>query len=406
MRFPLTTVGAVLQGIVAGKSVQTLERQAADGELGILKVSAVTWGEFRAYENKAMPADYDPGDCPRPMDGDILISRANTRELVGAPVMVQGNYPNLLLSDKLLKLIPDEKLVDRRFLLRALRSKKTASHFFKRAGGSSGSMTNITQADIRSAPIPLPPLSEQSRIAAILDKADALRTKRREALAKLDQLAQAIFVEMFGDPLAPTAQWLPVPVSRFVAGFESGRSVAAEDEEDSSAEYRVLKVSAVTSLEFKPSESKAAPPGYVPQDSHFVRPGDLLFSRANTTELIGATAYVIETPDHLLLPDKLWRFVWYKSPRATPHFVNFLFRQPKFRAEIGRRASGSSGSMKNISQEKVLSIEVALPPFELQQIFSERIEKVLRMKVSQAPAAEAAKALFASIQHRAFEGAL
>ena len=58
MNFPMTNVGAVLKGIVAGKSVQTMERRAADGELGILKVSAVTWGEFRPYENKAMPASY------------------------------------------------------------------------------------------------------------------------------------------------------------------------------------------------------------------------------------------------------------------------------------------------------------------------------------------------------------
>ncbi|MDZ4161488.1 MAG: restriction endonuclease subunit S, partial [Burkholderiales bacterium] len=195
----LTTVGAVLKQIVSGKSVQTKERPAQPGEFGILKVSAVTWGTFRPNENKAMPKDYNPGNCPRPMDGDILISRANTRELVGAPVMVQGDHPHLLLSDKLLKLIPDESVVCRRYLVRALRAPDAAQHFFQCAGGSSGSMTNITQGDIRAAPIPLPPLPEQRRIAAILDQADALRAKRREALAQLDRLTQAIFVEMFGD---------------------------------------------------------------------------------------------------------------------------------------------------------------------------------------------------------------
>ena len=193
----LTTVGSVLRGIVSGKSVQTLERPAQDNELGILKVSAVTWGAFRPNENKALPPSYDPKDCPRPMDGDILISRANTRELVGAPVMVHGDYPHLLLSDKLLKLIPDETAVDARYLVRALRSPSASAHFFQCAGGSSGSMTNITQSDIRSAPIYLPPLEEQRRIASI----EALQATHRRALAALDALFASLQQRAFAGQL-------------------------------------------------------------------------------------------------------------------------------------------------------------------------------------------------------------
>ncbi len=207
MSWPTVPLGSLLRGIVAGKSLKTLERPACGSEFGILKISAVTWGEFRASENKAMPADYDPGDCPRAMSGDILISRANTRELVGAPVLVEESHPQLLLSDKILKLIPDDRGVDRRYLVRVLSSPLTRQHFARSAGGTSGSMTNITQADIRSAPIPLPPLPEQRRIAAILDKADALRAKRREAIAKLDQLLQSVFLDMFGDPVTNPKGW-------------------------------------------------------------------------------------------------------------------------------------------------------------------------------------------------------
>ena len=74
-------------------------------------------------------------------------------------------------------------------------------------------------------------------------------------------------------------------------------------------------MSAVTSGIFDPSESKPAPLDYSPQRSHIVCDGDLLFSRANTSELIGATAFVKAPPPDLLLPDKLWRFKWY-SPIA------------------------------------------------------------------------------------------
>ena len=253
--------------------------------------------------------------------------------------------------------------------------------------------------------IPLPPLAEQRRIAEVLDRAEALRAKRRAALAELDSLTQSLFLDLFGDPVT-NPKWPEVMVSDFVAGFESGKSIVADDEDDTTSPYRVLKVSAVTSLEFRPEQSKAMPPDYSPPPSHFVRAGDLLFSRANTAELIGATAYVASTPANLLLPDKLWRFVWHKTPKADPHFVRFLFQQPKFRREIGQRASGTSGSMKNISQEKVLTIKVGLPPIALQQEFARRVGAVEKLKAAQRTALAEQDALFATLQHRAFRGEL
>ncbi len=184
--------------------------------------------------------------------------------------------------------------------------------------------------------ISYPLLPEQRRIAAILDQAETLRTQRRTALALLDSLTQSLFLDMFGDPVANDRGWPKVTVNDFVAGFESGKSLVADDEEDSASKYRVLKVSAVTSLEYKPEQSKAVPADYAPPQSHIVRAGDLLFSRANTSELIGATAYVEATPDNLLLPDKLWRFVWHAPSKAAPLYVmhgdlNFEVQHPHMR---------------------------------------------------------------------------
>lgn len=264
----------------------------------------------------------------------------------------------------------------------------------------------LTKAGAGGIPLPIPPLPEQRRIAAILDQADALRAKRREALAQLDSLSQSIFIEMFGDPVSNDRDWRDADVSEFVAGFETGKSLVAADEDDQGSAYRVLKISAVTSLEFKPDQSKALPIDYKPPESHFVREGDLLFSRANTAELIGATALVDTTWPNLVLPDKLWRFVWHSAPRAAPRFVQHLFRQAKFRFEIARRASGTSGSMKNISQHKLLSIRVGLPPLALQQSFATRVQAVESLKVTHRAALAESDALFVSLQERAFTGQL
>ena len=269
----LTTVGAVLKGIVSGKSIQTLERPVQGNEFGILKVSAVTWGAFRPAENKALPASYDPKDCPRPMDGDILISRANTRELVGAPVMVQGNHPQLLLSDKLLKLIPDETVIDARYLVRALRSPSASTHFYKSAGGSSGSMTNITQSDIRTAPIYLPPLPEQRRIAAILDQAETLRTQRRAALAQLDSLTESLFLDMFGGALASPNR---VAMGELVGEFRYGTS-----EKSGASGFPALRIPNVASGALDLNELKTVAVEAPEFDRLRLLSGDLLFVRTN-----------------------------------------------------------------------------------------------------------------------------
>ncbi len=143
--------------------------------------------------------------------------------------------------------------------------------------------------------VPLPPTAEQRRIAAILDQADALRAKRRAALAQFDEMAQAIFTEMFGILRSNSAGWPECSVAHYVLQFQGGKSIEADGDENL-AKHRVLKVSAVTSMSFQPKESKPLPDGYTPAEEHFVRPSDLLFSRANTISLVGAVAYVGNAP--------------------------------------------------------------------------------------------------------------
>jgi type I restriction enzyme S subunit len=280
----------------------------------------------------------------------------------------------------------------------------TAPALAARAKGAT--FKQVNREDIAQLIIDLPPVREQQRIAAILDKADALRAKRSQAIAQLDTLSQSIFFDMFGDLVLNDRGWASAIVSDFVAGFESGRNIVGDDEDDVNPAYRVLKVSAVTSLEYMPHQSKALPPDYQPSKSHFVRQGDLLFSRANTSGLIGATAYVEQTPSNVLLPDKIWRFVWHKEAKADPHFGRYLFRQQRFRSELSKRATGTSGSMKNISREKVLSIPVGLPSFELQRKFGSRAKSLAEIKSKGKASLVEMDALFASLQQHAFRGEL
>jgi len=84
-------LGSVLERIEAGKSPKALDRPARNGELGVIKVSAVTWNSFLPEENKALPADYRVPEDIRVRRGDLLLSRANTTELVAAVVLVDAD---------------------------------------------------------------------------------------------------------------------------------------------------------------------------------------------------------------------------------------------------------------------------------------------------------------------------
>ncbi|MCX6907060.1 MAG: restriction endonuclease subunit S [Verrucomicrobia bacterium] len=295
-------------------------------------------------------------------------------------------------------IIPDQNTAHFRFVWYALKS-RLDELLSKRVGGA---QPNISQGIIRNTVVPLPPLTEQERIVKLLDEADELRKLRAQA----DRRTAALFHELFGDPMDNPRGWPSCPVSSFVEELYGGRSVNPAGADEATGRFRVLKISAVTWGEFKPEESKPVSASYEPPESHFVRAGDLLFSRANTTELVAATSYVFDTPPNLLLPDKLWRFVWKQPKVVEPLFVWWLFQAPSVRRELGQRATGTGGSMKNISKPKVMSLEVPVPPLPLQKEFAERVAEIREMGAVQAASRQRIESLFQSMLHRAFNGEL
>lgn len=265
--------------------------------------------------------------------------------------------------------------------------------------GSAG-QRRVPVAFFQQLQVPLPPLDEQRRIAAILDQADAQRAKRRQVLDHLDALPQSLFHAMFG---APDDAAEKVPLAE-LAELSGGRSLVADDGLTDSP-YRVLKISAVTAGQFKAAESKPLPRDYVPPPSHLVRSGDLLMSRANTTELVGAVALVHSAPTNVALPDKIWRFEWL-DPRSEPAFYQALLSSPSVRRRISQLSSGTGGSMKNVSKAKLMKLELPLVGPEDQGAFARRVAQVKDQHHAAQRALAADDELFASLQSRAFRGEL
>lgn len=292
-----------------------------------------------------------------------------------------------------------------KYLERYLQSPWALAYFSSKLQSTTARRRTLPRDLFLRLPVPFPAYGEQRRLASLLELADLQRSRRRHASKLLDNAAESVFNDMFGDPVNNDRDWQPVTVGDFVRRFESGKSLATVTNGSDSV-YRILKISAVTSGVFNAFESKPVSPGYIPPKSHIVRDGDLLFSRANTSELVGATAPVKNPPSGLLLPDKLWRFTWRSPIQVDPLFVHYLFRQPLLRRQISQNATGSSSSMKNISQAKVLGISCSLPPLNLQQAFVNKVLHVEKIKRSHLEHLAELDGLFASLQHRVFSGEL
>ena len=262
----------------------------------------------------------------------------------------------------------------------------------------------LNKAKLKILKIPLPPLAEQKRIAAILDAADALRAKRREALAQLDTLLQSTFLDMFGDPVTNPMGWEIEGFDNWLDNIDSGWSPKCLNRKALIGEWGVLKLGAVTWCEFDDSDQKALPPSLAPRPELEVAPGDLLFTRKNTHDLVAAVAYVHKVRPRLMLSDLIFRLRLKSGIEIKPAFLWQLLIQPKQRQVIQKFAGGSAGSMPNISKTKLKTLKLIKPPLDLQHRFAAIVESVEQQKASQRTHLAELDTLFASLQSRAFRG--
>ena len=148
--------------------------------------------------------------------GDVVLSRVISTAIncgIIPEALNGGNCANIILAR------PKNNVLDSRYLMHYLRSEYAQKELLKRQVGSAQSVVNTSV--LKSWKIPLPPLTEQKRIAAILDKADTIRRKRQQAIQLADDFLRAVFLDMFGDPVTNPKGWTSMPLGE-VATFTSG----------------------------------------------------------------------------------------------------------------------------------------------------------------------------------------
>ncbi|WP_231584216.1 restriction endonuclease subunit S [Enterobacter sp. BIDMC92] len=280
-------------------------------------------------------------------------------------------------------------------------------YFFLKRGFSdviSGSaQPQITGQGLTKVEIPLPPLLEQKRIVATLDKTAGIRQKREKAIKLADDFLRATFLEMFGDPVGNPKGWKKDKIKKGVLDITSGWSASGENIPCKSNEFGVLKISSVTSGIFKPEENKVVDCKTIPTSKKLILPkkGDLLFSRANTRELVAAICMVHQDYNNVFLPDKLWS-IKLNHELLLPEFFLVLIQNEKVRELLTKQATGTSGSMLNISKNKFEETEIIFPEINVQKDFCNAFSKIINLKEKSIKSNELANESFNSLSQKVF----
>ena len=334
--------------------------------------------------------------------GDILVS--TVRPNLNAVAIVPEELDGATASTGFSVLRTENDRLSSEYLFHWVRSRDFIDAMMQRATGQS--YPAVSDKIVKSSEIPLPTLVEQRRIAAILDQADALRRLRRRALDRVNTLSQAVFDEMFGDPVANNLCFRRVPLHELVPQIDSGWSPKCLDRPSDGNEWGVLKLSAVTSGRFIPSENKALPNGETPRTQHSLKKGDILFTRKNTKYLVAATVVISEDYHHILLPDLIFRLRVSDKEVIDPVYLQALLAYPSKRRSIQKLSGGSAGSMPNISKTKLREVLIELPRIEQQIEFRDRLAATREIETSFVRDSGAMGDLFQALQHRAFRGEL
>lgn len=398
MSWPTVALGEVFE-IARGGSPRPIEKFLTDAPDGLNWVSisdATRSGKvIERTERKIKPEGLAKSRWVEP--GDFLLSNSMS---FGRPYIMGTNG---CIHDGWLVLKPGKTAVDPNYLYHLLGSQPVFAQFAKRATGTT--VKNLNTQIVSETEIPLPPLPEQRRMAAILDQADALRRLRRQSLSRLSDLGQAIFFEMFSDPVRNPRGWDKVPLEQCVSQADDircgpfGTQLLKEEFAESGVPLwgikQVNRGFSIPTLEFV-SESKARL-----LSNYDILPGDIVMTRKGTVG--NCAVYPDSFPPGIMHSDLLRARLDIRKCHPL-----FLSDQLHWSVDVERQIDLISGGaiMKGINVGKLKQIRVLLPPMEAQNTYVEKIQAARAEEKKMVDHAGKVDSIFASLQHRAFRGEL
>jgi type I restriction enzyme S subunit len=333
--------------------------------------------------------------------GDVLVAKITPCFENGKIVLADIPHRFGFGSTEFHVVRPVSSKLDPRYLLHALRHPEFRLKGERRMTGSAG-QRRVPASFLSTFAIPLPTLDEQRRSAEILDKADALRAKRRAALALLDTLTQSIFLDMFGDPATNPKGWPVQSLRECTAQIQIGPFGSLLHQEDYvEGGIPLINPKHIQQGAICPDASETVSTRkFAELTNYHLRAGDVVMGRRGE---MGRCAIVREDSGPLLCGTGSL-FIRPDSDHTTSLFLLFLLSSAALKARLERLSLGQT--LPNLNSQIVEGLQVPLPPVAVQHEFAARVEAARWLINAQTEAAGELDLLFASLQHRAFRGEL
>ncbi|MBA4158829.1 MAG: restriction endonuclease subunit S [Gemmatimonadetes bacterium] len=360
------------------------------------ETASITNGEERRY------CEVSKGYTPF-IAGDLLVAKIT-------PCFENGKIAQAALthrvgfgSTEFHVVRPHPQKADARYLLHFLRQDRIRREGERKMTGSAG-QRRVPEHFLAELEIPLPSLPEQRRIAEVLDRAEGLRGKRRAALAQLDELTQAIFLDMFGDPVMNPKGWPESAtlgeVAEIVSGITKGRKLNGQRTREVpylavvNVQDRALNLSVIKRIEATEEEIQR----------YQLRRNDLLLTEGGDPDKLGRGTLWNEELPKCIHQNHVFR-VRLTSSGLDPLFLNWLVGSQRGKRYFLRSAKQTTG-IASINMTQLRGFPLLLPPLQLQQEFARRVAAVEKLKAAHRASLAEIDALFALLQHRAFRGKL
>lgn len=366
----------LLASVEGGVSVNSEDRVVRDGEIGVLKTSAVSYGTFAPNEHKAVLPEERVRATRVVRGGTILFSRMNTPGLVAASAYVERDHPSLYLPDRLWEIVPREG-VDAKWLSHALASAPVRAELSARASGTSGSMKNISKEKLLSLPLMVPPLDEQRRIAAVLSAIDTSVAAGTKVASGLRALRTRLLDDLLTQVADTSRQCALGDVAVIQTGVAKNKA-----SEGAPHERPYLSVANVKDGHLDLATVKTIRVADHAVERFALRDGDVLFCEGGDADKVGrGTVWRDEIPG--CLHQNHVFAVRTDLTRLLPEFLSY------YRAgTMGRRyflgAAKQTTNLASINSSQLRAMPVPLPPVEVQQ----RVVRILAA-IERSMAAEA-----------------
>lgn len=363
----------------SGTGFPNIYQGKADGKYPFYKVGDISKNVLSGNRELKLCENYIDDDTVTKIKGTLLPAQTVVFAKIGEALKLNRRaitFCDCLVDNNVMGIKSDDSIIDSLYFFYFMCNVDLQNYC------ESTTVPSVRKTRIAELEIPLPPLEEQRKIAAVLDKVSDLIAKRRTQLDKLEDLVKSRFIEMFGDPERNPKCWQVVSITEIIGGKVSNGFFAKRDAYRDDGNVQVLGVANIVNRMYSNLENLPRTNATKTDvEKYGVKYGDMLFCRSSlVAEGIGKASIVPQGASTQILFECHVIRLPLDLRKCVPEFVQVLSTTNFFRQQI--IAQSKTATMTTIGQDGILKAMITLPPIELQNQFAAFVEQIEKTKTT------------------------